>query len=494
MSCDDLCTTCTNLPTSYQDLVTNDKSFVRVSYDQGSGKCNTFGALQINVDAGSIFTLLEEEETLIFCTSGATLLARRRRGNRNIQETRVMQRRFWARPWLLRRLQFGHYERLMAELAAEDQEGFRNFQRIDLEIFRELLTRVGSRIEKQDTFMRKALSAGLRLAITLRFLATGDSYKSLEYNFRVTKNSICRIVPETCEAIVAELAPEVCRLPPTPAEWMSVGKGFAERWNFHNTIGALDGKHIAIRCPMNTDSVYYNYKGYHSVVLLALVDAEYRFLYVDVGSNVSNFFCIYICNHLPFIFRELRQSFTLMSPSAQLTPHEEQVKGFVTYLTTQLRQITQEQWFNFTVDTRKMVQSYINRGISSPSPIPAPLAQPPLQPQHDDTFHSTYQPSQRAFPSYGRMPPPAFPPRQQLPPPQMTTPPGSFHGYHAPSPSPSSMQLQQQQNPGPSGFQRSPSGFISQNSTNPLELPSSHHCRCCILVGCRQPKWEAMTV
>ena len=45
MSCDDLSTTSTDLPTSYQDLVTNDKSFVRVSNDQGSGKCNTFGAL-----------------------------------------------------------------------------------------------------------------------------------------------------------------------------------------------------------------------------------------------------------------------------------------------------------------------------------------------------------------------------------------------------------------------------------------------------------------
>ena len=124
-------------------------------------------------------------------------------------KSNIKQRRFWARPWLLRRPEYGHFEKLMAELAAEDQEGFCNFQRIDHEIFHELLTRIGPRITKQDTFMRKALSARFCLVITMRFLATGDSYKSLEYKFRVANNSLCRIVPETCEAIIAELAPEV---------------------------------------------------------------------------------------------------------------------------------------------------------------------------------------------------------------------------------------------------------------------------------------------
>ena len=48
---------------------------------------------------------------------------------------------------------------------------------------------------------------------------------------------------------------------------------------------AIDCKHIAIESVPDSGSFYFNYKGYNSIVLIASVDANYTFIYVDIGLN-----------------------------------------------------------------------------------------------------------------------------------------------------------------------------------------------------------------
>jgi len=47
----------------------------------------------------------------------------------------------------------------------------------------------------------------------------------------------------------------------------------------------MDGKHIVIGCPSESGSEYYNYKTDYSVILLAIVDANFKFIYIDVRTN-----------------------------------------------------------------------------------------------------------------------------------------------------------------------------------------------------------------
>lgn len=99
------------------------------------------------------------------------------------------------------------------------------------------------------------------------------------------QSTISGIIREVSAALLTVLKNDFLRFPTSEEEWRIVANEFGEKWNFYNCVGAMDGKHVKIEPPLKSGSLYYNYKGDFSIVLLAVVDANLRFIYIDVGTN-----------------------------------------------------------------------------------------------------------------------------------------------------------------------------------------------------------------
>ncbi|XP_077314623.1 uncharacterized protein LOC143934951 [Lithobates pipiens] len=195
--------------------------------------------------------------------------------------------RVWTKNWLLQREKFSHIN-LLTNLRENNPEDYRNYLRMTQESFGMLLSHVRPHITKQDSCMRKAVSAEERLMATLRFLATGRSFEDMKITTGISAQSLGRIIPETCEAIIKVLQPQYLKFPTNSQEWKDLAKEFQDMWNFPNCGGAIDGKHVRIIPPANSGSYYYNYKGFFSIILMAIVNAKYEFIYLDIGKNGRN--------------------------------------------------------------------------------------------------------------------------------------------------------------------------------------------------------------
>ena len=77
-------------------------------------------------------------------------------------------------------------EKLVKHFRQGDVQSFRDFVRINPDMFNQMVEDLTPRLQKKTTNRRKPMCTGLKLAITLRYLATGDSYNALAYGFRVS--------------------------------------------------------------------------------------------------------------------------------------------------------------------------------------------------------------------------------------------------------------------------------------------------------------------
>ena len=108
---------------------------------------------------------------------------------------------------------------------------------------------------------------------------------TLQYHWRVGRSIICKFDPKVYRAILEEFQQEYLICHTDTEEWRNIEEKFRNRWNTPHVVGALAGKHTAMKKPKKSGSEYFNYKGYFSLVFLGLVDAEYKFLWVNGGGG-----------------------------------------------------------------------------------------------------------------------------------------------------------------------------------------------------------------
>ena len=123
----------------------------------------------------------------------------------------------------------------------------------------------------------------IMLTYFFRYLASGCCLRDLQYNYLISKFTAAKHIRQVCDVLWYKLK-NIVMAKPTREKWVDISNNFEKKSRFPNCLGALDGKHIRLIQPENSGSLYYNYKNYFSLVLMTLADANYSFIWVDIGS------------------------------------------------------------------------------------------------------------------------------------------------------------------------------------------------------------------
>ncbi|XP_077558220.1 uncharacterized protein LOC144173804 [Haemaphysalis longicornis] len=163
------------------------------------------------------------------------------RERKRLRKRKARSTSVWMRE-MCRYRKSGHSATLIPMLRWSDPEYFFDYMRMRAATFDNLLSLVGHAIQKRNTNWRESIAVTTRLEITLRFLASGDSQRSLSYAFQVGRSTVSKIISETSLPICNILKGDYVKCPRTECAWKSVGRGFLQRWNVPNCIGRRGGR------------------------------------------------------------------------------------------------------------------------------------------------------------------------------------------------------------------------------------------------------------
>ncbi|XP_063775475.1 putative nuclease HARBI1 [Pseudophryne corroboree] len=164
--------------------------------------------------------------------------------------------------------------------AYQDEEWMSHF-RMSRPTFQYLLDLLTPALTMQTTHYRTPIQPRRRLVIALWWYATPGEYRTISCLFGVGISTVCSVIHQVTKAILDTLYKRFICLPQGQCLDDTI-KGFVQ-CGYPQCAGAIDGTHIPIIAPRDNPADYYNRKGWHSIVLQAVVDHKYCFTDVYIG-------------------------------------------------------------------------------------------------------------------------------------------------------------------------------------------------------------------
>ena len=165
----------------------------------------------------------------------------------------------------------------------DDRQLKENF-RLQKSTFAQLIKQVGPHLRRNDTILRRAVPVEKRIACALYALGSTSELRTVANLFGLGKSTTGELLHEFCSTIVDVFFHRLVKFPSSDQEIVDTIHDFLVRYDYPMCIGSVDGTHISVKAPVESQVDYFNYKKFHSIVMLASVNCSLQFTYVNVGA------------------------------------------------------------------------------------------------------------------------------------------------------------------------------------------------------------------
>ncbi|KAB0803464.1 hypothetical protein PPYR_00434 [Photinus pyralis] len=157
-----------------------------------------------------------------------------------LNNRRKRKRKMWVRPMFLQREQWGEFYHLVPQLKADSAQFF-EYYRMSPESYELLVSIVKPLVTIYKTNFREPIPFEEWLTVTLRYLATGESFHSLSFRFRISHNRMSVMINILLSQIYNGLKEKYLKFPDT-AKFLEIAEGFKNKKKFPNCLGAIEGE------------------------------------------------------------------------------------------------------------------------------------------------------------------------------------------------------------------------------------------------------------